>query len=71
MSGAGNIKHDASTDDVIYEFKDCMSQFVLKQRELQTLFVRAAQQRKTGVMRVKFSNGLTVEVTVANLGGHT
>lgn len=62
-SGAGHIKDDASTEEIIYEFKDSMKTHTLKGEELEALFKRAAQQGKEARYVILF-NSSNLEATI-------
>lgn len=62
-SGAGRIKDDGHDEDYLFEVKDtAAASFIVKAPEMQTLFRRACQQNKVGVLLVYFAEyGFTVE----------
>lgn len=63
MSGAGRIKDDASTDDVIYEFKSVKSTHTLSGKALLDLLLRSIKQGKEAEYVVQFGDA-RIEATI-------
>lgn len=60
MSGAGNIKGDGSTSEILYEVKDANRSFNLTSNAVGKHYREAAQQGKEAVITIEFS-GYTVD----------
>lgn len=64
-SGAGSIKHDASDDEVLMEYKTCNKSFTLSGKYLSDLYVQGVRQGKDSMMRIEFEHdGVTVEMLI-------
>lgn len=64
MSGAGRIKEDGSTPDLLIEVKDANKSFTLNGADLLQTRTRAIRQGKTGCWVITFANGLTATLTL-------
>jgi len=64
-SGAGKIKDDASTEDIVYEFKNAKRSHTLTGAALKALYSRAVRQNKLPVYVIHFEDvGLTATVSL-------
>jgi hypothetical protein len=60
-SGAGRIKHDASTAQELIEYKDANLTHQVKGSDLEELWQRAVAQGKDGKYVIYFSNGIVLD----------
>jgi hypothetical protein len=64
-SGAGRIKHDASDEGTVVEFKQAERSFTLQGKYLEGLFKEATRQDKTAIMEINFKQaGITATLIV-------
>lgn len=64
-SGSGGIKHDASNDEILMEYKTATTSFMLNGKYLLGLFKQAVRQGKDAVMEIYFvKHRLIVTITI-------
>ncbi len=69
-SGAGKIKHDASDDNRLVEYKTATKTFTLSGKYLADFFRVATRQSKQAIMEVDFeTDKVVVEITIRRTNG--
>lgn len=64
-SGAGRIKHDASDEESVIEYKTARKSFALQGQYLQDLFAVAIRQGKEARMEIHFREAnITAHITI-------